>query len=53
MVRGEVPDLVAFFGTICHVADIGGRPFSTDARELYEEGLFIPITHLFRAGGSQ
>ncbi|NDB72574.1 MAG: hydantoinase B/oxoprolinase family protein, partial [Proteobacteria bacterium] len=41
---------VAFFGTICHVADIGGRPFSTDARELYEEGLFIPITHLFRGG---
>ncbi|HAH14827.1 MAG TPA: hypothetical protein DCL45_01990, partial [Chloroflexi bacterium] len=48
--RGDSPQLVAFFGTICHVADIGGRPFSTDARELYEEGLFIPITHLFRGG---
>jgi N-methylhydantoinase B len=42
--------LVAFFGNICHVADIGGRVFSADARELYEEGLFIPITRLFIAG---
>ncbi len=42
--------LAAFFGNICHLADIGGRPFSADARELYEEGLFIPITKLFAAG---
>lgn len=47
---GRVPGLVAFFGTICHVADIGGRPFSADARELYEEGLHIPICRLFRGG---
>jgi N-methylhydantoinase B len=45
--RGE---LVALFGNICHLADIGGRPFSADARELFEEGLFIPITKLFSAG---
>lgn len=42
--------IVAYFGNICHMADIGGRPFSADARELYEEGLFIPITKLFRRG---
>jgi N-methylhydantoinase B len=42
--------LVAFFGTICHMADIGGRPFSADSREFYEEGLFIPLTRLFEAG---
>src|SRR3954451_2276588 len=42
--------LAAFFGNICHLADIGGRPFSADARELYEEGLFIPIPRLFAAG---
>jgi N-methylhydantoinase B len=42
--------LVAFFGNICHMADIGGRPFSADAREVYEEGLFIPLTKLFAAG---
>jgi N-methylhydantoinase B len=46
----DAPDLVAFFGTICHVADIGGRPFSADAREVYEEGLHIPISRLFRGG---
>ncbi|MGH2460924.1 MAG: hydantoinase B/oxoprolinase family protein, partial [Chloroflexota bacterium] len=43
-------NLVAFFGNICHVADIGGRVFSADARELFEEGLFIPITRLFVEG---
>jgi N-methylhydantoinase B len=42
--------LVAFFGNICHVADIGGHVFSADARELFEEGLFIPIARLFREG---
>ncbi|HLZ09596.1 MAG TPA: hydantoinase B/oxoprolinase family protein, partial [Chloroflexota bacterium] len=43
-------NLVAYFGNICHVADIGGRVFSADARELYEEGLFIPISRLFVEG---
>lgn len=43
-------NLVAFFGNICHVADIGGRVFSADARELFEEGLFIPISKLFDKG---
>ena len=43
-------NLVAFFGNICHVADIGGRVFSADARELFEEGLFIPIARLFVEG---
>jgi N-methylhydantoinase B len=43
-------ELLAFFGNICHLADIGGRPFSADARELFEEGLFIPVTRLFHRG---
>ena len=42
--------IVAYFGNICHMADIGGRPFSADARELFEEGLFIPMTKLFARG---
>ena len=42
--------LVAFFGNICHVADIGGRVFSADAHSLFEEGLFIPMTRLFVGG---
>ncbi|MBI3978379.1 MAG: hydantoinase B/oxoprolinase family protein [Chloroflexi bacterium] len=43
-------ELIAFFGNICHLADIGGRQFSADAVELFEEGLHIPMTKLFAAG---
>ena len=38
------PDhLVGFFASTAHVVDIGGRGFGPDARELYEEGIRIPI----------
>ena len=43
-------DVVAFFGNTCHAADIGGRGLSADAREIYEEGLYIPIVKLYRRG---
>ena len=46
--RGD--DLVAFFASTCHTADIGGHIFSAEAREVYEEGLFIPIMKLYEAG---
>ncbi|MGN6813486.1 MAG: hydantoinase B/oxoprolinase family protein [Thermomicrobiales bacterium] len=36
--------LVAFFGSTCHAIDIGGRGLSADARSVYEEGLFVPVT---------
>jgi len=42
--------LVAFFGNICHTADIGGRPYGPDAIDVYEEGLHLPILKLFEAG---
>lgn len=42
--------LVAFFGNTCHAIDIGGRGFGADAKELFEEGLFIPITKLYEEG---
>jgi N-methylhydantoinase B len=42
--------LVGFFGNTCHVLDIGGIGLSTDARSVFEEGLFVPITKLFDAG---
>lgn len=42
--------LVAFFANTCHAADIGGRILSAEAREVYEEGLRIPIVKLFEAG---
>src|SRR5262249_56884863 len=46
--RGD--DCVALFASTCHTADIGGHIFSAEAREVYEEGLFIPIMKLYEAG---
>ena len=43
-------DLVAFFASTCHTADIGGHPLSAQARDVYEEGLQIPIMKLYEAG---
>lgn len=42
--------LVAFAATAAHLPDIGGRIRAPDARELFEEGLCIPITKLVSAG---
>jgi N-methylhydantoinase B len=42
--------VIGYFGNICHTADIGGRVFSADARQVYEEGLCIPMMRLFEAG---
>ncbi len=39
--------VVGYFASTCHAPDIGGRIFSGEAREVYEEGLRIPITKLF------
>jgi len=42
--------LIAYFGSTCHAIDIGGRGLSADARSMYEEGLFVPITKWYDAG---
>jgi N-methylhydantoinase B len=42
--------LVAYFASTCHAPDIGGRMLSAEAREIYEEGLRIPLTKLFYRG---
>jgi N-methylhydantoinase B len=46
--RGD--DCVALFASTCHTADIGGHVLSAEAREVYEEGLFIPIMKLYAGG---
>jgi N-methylhydantoinase B len=46
--RGDA--CVAFFASTCHTADIGGHILSAEAREVYEEGLQIPILKLYEAG---
>jgi N-methylhydantoinase B len=45
-------DCVGFFASTCHTADIGGHVLSAEAREVYEEGLQIPIMKLYEAGQS-
>lgn len=41
---------IALFAATSHVADVGGLGFGPDARQVYEEGLLVPISYLFRRG---
>jgi N-methylhydantoinase B len=43
-------ELIAFAGAIAHMADIGGRRRAPDNKDIYEEGLQIPILKLYEAG---
>ncbi len=42
--------LIGYFACTAHVVDIGGRGFGPDAREVYEEGIFIPIMKFVQRG---
>jgi N-methylhydantoinase B len=42
--------LVGFAGSVAHAPDIGGRIRSPDARDVFEEGLQIPIMKAVNAG---
>jgi len=35
--------LIGFFASTAHVVDVGGRGYGPEAREVYEEGIRIPI----------
>ena len=62
MTAGQINDLtvltpvfrdgreVAYFANTCHAPDIGGRLLSAEAREVFEEGLRIPIMKLYDGG---
>jgi N-methylhydantoinase B len=41
---------VALFAATSHIADVGGLGFGPDGRQVFEEGLNIPISHLFHGG---
>ena len=41
---------VALFAATSHIADVGGLGFGPDGRQVFEEGLNVPIGYLFRAG---
>lgn len=45
--RGRI---VGYAANIAHAADVGGRVLSADARELFEEGIRLPICKLIEAG---
>jgi N-methylhydantoinase B len=42
--------LVGYFASTAHVVDVGGRGFGADGREVYEEGIFLPIMKFFERG---
>jgi len=42
--------LVALFACTSHVVDIGGIGLSTDGRQIYHEGLYVPIMKLAEHG---
>lgn len=42
--------LVAIAGSVAHMPDIGGLAFSAVAHEVFEEGLRLPPTFLYREG---
>ncbi len=41
---------VGLLANTCHIVDMGGRGLGPDARQVYEEGINIPIMHLAREG---
>ena len=42
--------LAALFASTCHVVDVGGLGFGPNGRQVYEEGIYLPILPLFRRG---
>jgi N-methylhydantoinase B len=42
--------LVGFVMTISHLPDVGGSGLSVEAREIFEEGLVLPVCKLYHAG---
>ncbi len=41
---------VALFAATSHVADVGGLGFGPDGRQVFEEGINVPMGYLFRRG---
>ncbi|MEM9705930.1 MAG: hydantoinase B/oxoprolinase family protein [Pseudomonadota bacterium] len=48
--RGEPREPIALFAATSHIADVGGLGFGPDGRDVFEEGLQVPISKLFSAG---
>ncbi|MSQ18380.1 MAG: hydantoinase B/oxoprolinase family protein [Betaproteobacteria bacterium] len=42
--------LAGLFASTCHVVDVGGRGMGPDSRQVYEEGIYIPLMRFAKAG---
>jgi len=42
--------LIGYFACTAHVVDVGGRGYGPDGREVYEEGICIPIMKMIERG---
>lgn len=42
--------LIGYSGSIAHMPDIGGRPYSPESTDIFEEGIRIPILKLYKEG---
>ena len=42
--------IVAFVVAVAHLSDVGGRQWSADASEVFEEGILFPVIRLVEAG---
>jgi N-methylhydantoinase B len=42
--------VIALFAATSHIADVGGLGFGPDGRQVFEEGINLPIGYLFRKG---
>jgi N-methylhydantoinase B/oxoprolinase/acetone carboxylase alpha subunit len=43
-------DLVAYAVNAAHHIDVGGRVYCPESREVFEEGVMVPVSKLYRAG---
>jgi len=48
--EADNPVLIGFFSSTSHVVDVGGRGYGPEGREVYEEGLRIPIMKWIERG---
>jgi N-methylhydantoinase B len=42
--------LIGFIVTVAHLSDVGGRQWSADATEMFEEGIRIPVSKFYDTG---
>ena len=44
---------IGLLASTSHMVDVGGRGMGPDSRQVYEEGIYIPLIHFARAGKTE